>query len=321
MHKDDFWLSKIAQENAALFDKSILWLTLPYSHDAGAYAFPFGWNQIGPDCKIDSTLPAAFRTAAVVRQTQSEKVLHQLIEGGARELDLRICKFNGNPLVFYTEHCFLTAPLSDILNDVRLFMERAAELNMPEPVILNLSRFAYARKERAHTVHNFNDQDHNELLGFIEKALGAFLYRGSVKDHNLSNLTYKDLVTRDGAMKPTVYVKYRHRDFAVNKDARGIHFACDHDGDLGWNHLSEFQRLEATNANKGILLDCTEKFSGGKSQLTISREQAHKLNQMRADFFDPSRPRVRRFYVDVANETPAKQICMELNLTNLEKGL
>lgn len=200
-------------------------------------------------------------------------------------------------------------------------MEHALKLDMPEPVILNLSRFAYARRERAHTVHNFNDQDHEELLELIEKTLGVFLYRGTVKDHNLSNLTYKNLITREGALKPTVYVKYRHRDFAVDKDARGIHFGCDHDGDLGWNHLSEFPRLEATNTNKGILLDCTEKFGGGSSQLTISREQAQKLAKMRLEFFDPARPRVRRFYVDVTNETPAKEICVELNLKNLEKGL
>lgn len=199
------------QLTPGLMAKTLREITLPGTHDSGAY-----WlneAQRGPDYNDQGFSTTWWQDVALwlggsdedeiknevandVSRAQDRTLLEQL-NGGIRYFDLRVTIRGG---VFYTYHGLLGQPLTALLQDIRTFMERSeAEL-----VVVDVSHLNVGTHE-TNDHRAFTEGEHQLLMHALIDQLGPFLYwrNGQSRDDLLA--TPMGQVVADG---PKVLVLY-----------------------------------------------------------------------------------------------------------------
>jgi hypothetical protein len=149
-------------------NKQLWQVTLPGTHDSGAYNL--STQRVPSECRD----APGFLLGITVRpfaEAQEDDFAGQL-NGGIRYFDLRLWhrqKEND----FHAYHDCVGAEISDILNQIKSFMEKVKK----ELVIINVSHFC-----------QFDESAHALLISKIDDIIGTYLY----KEHN-SNLLQTEI--------------------------------------------------------------------------------------------------------------------------------
>ncbi|MDF2627306.1 MAG: hypothetical protein K0R39_1137 [Symbiobacteriaceae bacterium] len=179
-----------------LQNKQLRQVTLPGSHDSGAY--DMGTDR-APCHDAPDWLPGV-----VVRPFSTAHTLSMAgqLENGCRYFDLRPYRKDGT---FYTYHDVLGAKVEDMLNDVAGFCKATSR----ELVILQISHFC-----------QFDDKQHADLVGLIGKTVGSYLYKGS---GNLESTTIGQFVGQGSRV-----VIWYNNDYILQHPADGFrrNLAC-----------------------------------------------------------------------------------------------
>jgi len=188
-----------------LQDRPLWRITIPGSHDAGAYNMQTNRTPCGD---APSWLPGA-----VVRLFAET---HTLDLGG--QLDNGIRFFDLRPYVdkqgkFYAYHDVIGASFETMLDQIATFLKYTRK----EFVILKISHFC-----------SFTDERHKELVSLIDAKIGEYLYKGS--DGALLTTPFGQLVSQgsrcavwyDATLKPFPDSFYRnicmYDDYANSED-------------------------------------------------------------------------------------------------------
>jgi hypothetical protein len=156
------------QQYNTLRTKPLWQVTLPGSHDSGAY--DMGTDRApchdAPDW-VPGTVVRLFATAHNLNMAGQ-------LQNGARYFDLRPYYKDGT---FYAYHDVLGANFENILNDVAWFLQHTKR----ELVILKISHFC-----------NFDDYMHQQLVNLITQKLGTYLFKNM--SANLLTTTIEEFV-------------------------------------------------------------------------------------------------------------------------------
>lgn len=203
------WMSQLPQE---IKEKPINQITIPGTHDSGAYAFASGfhsypgWWQLG---SIGTQLPGVRSIIADWTFCQSRTIYQQLMSG-VRCLDLRITLSENE---FYLAHSFCTIKLDEALNDVARFLEE----NEEEVVLLNC-RASWITRLR------MNADAIDALFRKIEQQFGPLLCKRTEDQQFNQSMTHQAMVERDERLL-VLYGRHNNpksRDFDFVWDATRI---------------------------------------------------------------------------------------------------
>jgi hypothetical protein len=189
------WMSDLP----GIDSKKISDLTLPATHNSGAYDFI---SEIAPVNDLPSWIPKLknaadsisnitgvdlFLSKKVISQfivdlnfdlgrTQNRSVGEQLAYG-VRSLDLRVCSFKGE---LRTYHGLVAVPVKKVLDEIRNFLDTARR----EVVFVNASHMS-----------NLKPEEHQKFFGLIHGTLGERLYNyDSTK--SIGEVTVGEIVRR-----------------------------------------------------------------------------------------------------------------------------
>jgi len=211
-----------------IYDRSLLEITLPGTHDSGAYEFNDVLSPLDPKL-VDFLIKFAYDLHIDVygfiknwSQTQNTTIYQQLM-GGIRYVDLRACWIQGD---WYTQHFLVGTKTQDLLNDIHKFMSE----NEGEIVIVELGELVPADQELG-------------LIHMFQKTLGKYL--APVQD--LNKITIGEMIKKDHRIvllyPPSNLTK--HFEFLWNKElyAEGSYANRDNLSEMEpWN-VKEINRL------------------------------------------------------------------------------
>jgi hypothetical protein len=158
----------------SLMDKTLRDITLPGTHDSGAYWL--NTDERGPDFidwSYDLGIFGDFSWDSLenevgydLTRTQTQTLLEQLNDG-IRYFDLRVTHRGSS---FYTYHGLLGRPLVELLADIRAFMEQSER----ELVVVNASHMATGTSTS--NDEPFEPARHHELMQLVVDQLRPYLY-------------------------------------------------------------------------------------------------------------------------------------------------
>lgn len=157
-----YWMSDIYDN---LKNKPLGKIVYPGSHEAGAYHFTdekaAGSNDILHKFRINSV--------ENYRRVQKDPVDVQL-ESGCRYFDFKIVRAKNNN--FHCQHSYVAESFSNILNQIKRYLDKGKALNKRELIILSIS----APSNNTHSSGAPQDSDKRGLRSLIERIIGEYLY-------------------------------------------------------------------------------------------------------------------------------------------------
>jgi hypothetical protein len=121
LYNTSIWMQQMGDK---IYSRSLLDITLPGTHDSGAYEFGDVLSPIDPELVADLIKIAYDLDIDIYTfiknwsQTQDTTIYEQLM-GGIRYLDLRACFIQND---WYTQHFLVGTRTQDLLNDIQAFM-------------------------------------------------------------------------------------------------------------------------------------------------------------------------------------------------------
>lgn len=208
-----------------IMDRTLPQITLPGTHDSGAYWLDLG--RRGPDFN-DQGFDASWflevlafgslsdedavknEVARDVALAHSSTLLQQL-RSGIRHFDLRVTIRDN---VFYVYHGLLGRPLTELLQDLRIFLEQSER----EFVVVNVSHLAVGTHETSnHRALEANE--HQSLMQLLVDYLGPHLYPRNGQTPSDVLATSFGRIVEDG---PKALVIYSDDYFYKCDDETGI---------------------------------------------------------------------------------------------------
>jgi len=151
------WMEELKDD---LYGRSLLEITLPGTHDSGAYEFGDVLSPIEPKI-LNEMIKVANALGVDIyafiknwSQTQDTTIYEQLV-GGIRYLDLRACFVLDD---WYTQHFLIGTRTQDLLNDILAFISHSKG----EVIVVELGELIPQDQELT-------------LIAMLEKTLGPYL--------------------------------------------------------------------------------------------------------------------------------------------------
>lgn len=276
------WMEKLFD---SLKDKYLWEITLPGSHDTGAYNMV---DKRTPCGTAPSWLPA--KVVKLFAQTHTLNMKGQL-ENGARFFDLRsYADQDGN---LYTYHDLIGDSFENILDAVQQFLSIASK----ELIILKISSFC-----------NFKDENHKQLIRLIQEKIGGYLYH---TPHTIFRTLFSDIVFEGPKVvvwydtgsknlklpnsfysKLNIYDQYSNRDDYPDMRRDQLQKMKEHSGSenqlflLSWTlTFKDFCSIE-----KGITLHkITKKANCNLGNFLANEAKGYQINIVYVDFLEDAR--------------------------------
>ncbi|MTI81698.1 MAG: DUF11 domain-containing protein [Firmicutes bacterium] len=233
------WMEKYYN---TLRTKKLYQVTLPGSHDCGAYQMET--NRTGcpggvPEDKIPSYIPGALLGELIKPFAETQNLtFEQQLTHGARYFDLRPYQKEGTneTVTFYAYHDLIGADISVMLDKLAIFLQNTTH----ELVILAISHFCPE-----------NEFNHQELIDLITNKLENYLFNDT--NVNLLETTIKQFVGQGS--KVIVWYKDDAKSHNIITDTDGIWpypgQDCDEDGFIYDCYANEDNYEVMVNDQKG----------------------------------------------------------------------
>lgn len=198
-----YWMSEIYDD---IKDRLVSDIVYPGSHDAGSYNF-YTTPQHKPEQDIHHISPEgklliSKELVEKVRCVQMQSIAEQL-RGGCRYFDLRIVRARNG--VFYCQHEYVAESMSNMLSEIKVYLEEGERRKKRELLFLDISVFCnnlVSTDEPAYTPKDIID-----FRRLVEDAIGKYMYfipdtHGKAPT-NVQKQTYGSFFTED---RPSVIV-------------------------------------------------------------------------------------------------------------------